>query len=335
MSLLFMDGFDHYSATLPIERKWDPGSTMTQAGQTGRYAGYSMRQANATCNKTLPGNYSTLVVGFAFKVDDWYTTQAFFRFNDGTTEQCNFILNSSGNLVFRRGTTVLATSTYVIPKLLWIYVEFKVTIHNTTGTCEVRFNGFGTPDINATGLNTRAGSNNYANKIVVTYGSNAGSFYYDDLYVCDTGGSAPQNDFLGECKISTMVPDADGATNNFSRSSGVTNFSLVNEAFADTTGYTFSSNPGDIDLYTFGNLPSTVGTIYGVQTNIYNRKDDTGSRDIRPVVRISSTNYEGTTYQVLSDWTFASQIYTLSPATSSPWIKSEIDGAQFGIKIQA
>jgi len=58
-------------------------------------------------------------------------------------------------------------------------------------------------------------------------------------------------------------------------------------------------------------------------------------RSVGPVSRIGGVNYDGTGTVVGSDWTFQRDIKRVSPATSTAWTVSEIDGAEFGVKVTA
>src|SRR5262245_56180486 len=86
-----------------------------------------------------------------------------------------------------------------LPQGQWFYMEMKVTIHDTAGAVVVRIDG--QTVLNLTNQDTRNGGTGFCNSIQFICG-NVGSAYMsynlDDFYICDTAGSAPFNDFLGD-----------------------------------------------------------------------------------------------------------------------------------------
>jgi hypothetical protein len=77
------------------------------------------------------------------------------------------------------------------------------------------------------------------------------------------------------------------------------------------------------------------GSIFGVQVNMVARKDDAGGRTLRSLTRISSTDYEGMSQNIGTDYRDYRQIIEQNPNTSATWTESDINGAEFGYKVQA
>ena len=78
-------------------------------------------------------------------------------------------------------------------------------------------------------------------------------------------------------------------------------------------------------------LPASA-QIVSVSHNIYAQEAGAGSQ-IKPVFRISGTNYEGDTQDLSSGTLQYQKIYDTSPATSSAWSRSEIDALEAGVKL--
>jgi hypothetical protein len=101
--------------------------------------------------------------------------------------------------------------------------------------------------------------------------------------------------------------------------------------------YIQSTTSNDIDTFDMEELVADKGlpsssTIVAVSHNVYAQEAGAGS-EIKPVFRISGTDYEGDA-QTLSSGTLQYQkIYETSPATSSAWSRSEIDGLEAGVKL--
>lgn len=352
MALLFLDGFDHY-ATAEITQKW----TALQNGTTwnsgtinatnGRNSTQSFRVTYANNNST--GGYlrktltavsgTTAIMGFGFKIDALPAAASrtpLVSILDGATEQVSVDINPAGTLSLYRGTaagTLLGTTSSALSINTYYYIELKVVIHGSTGTYEIRLNG--TNVLSGTGANT-AGSGVVqwtGIQIGRNYSGSGGAVIqdYDDLYACDGSGST-NNDFLGPIRVKTIYPDGAGASSDFTPSAG-SNFQNVDEALTDgDTTYNSEGTAGDHDTYTFGAVGVT-GTVRGVQTNLVVRSDGAGSETIRPKIRISTTDYNGTTVGITTSYADSREVFETSPATATAWTVTEIDGAEFGIEL--
>jgi hypothetical protein len=236
-----------------------------------------------------------------------------------------------------RGTlitdTTLGDSGFVPPLTLWFYLEVKVQI-GYPGSFEIKVNG--TVEGTFTGVQTQQTGNAYTNKIgvmgVLTFA--AGQVVFDDMYLINTQDATNNVDYLGEVRVQTMYPDAEGYEDDFLPSTGV-NYQNVNTPVIDyTTGgnFNYSGTVGALDAYTIGTF-TISGTIFAVQENISFRKDDVGNRAINPLMRIASTNYLGSTFPCYSDFTYAGAMWEINPNTGIPWILTDLNAAQFGIKV--
>ena len=158
----------------------------------------------------------------------------------------------------------------------------------------------------------------------------------DDFYMLDQSGSAPLNDFLGDCRIDTIYPSADGTYSDFTPSTGSTHYTLVDEATPNTTDYVSSSTVGNRDSYQFQDIAAlSAQTIYGVQVNAAIVKDDAGARSAATFVRSGSSNSDGAGVGLSTSQTYISQIFTTDPNTGAAWTESAVNAAQFGTVVTA
>ena len=120
----------------------------------------------------------------------------------------------------------------------------------------------------------------------------------DDLYVLDTSGSAPLNDFIGDCTVSCIKPQTgDGSNTGLTTSTGTDHGALVDEFPHDTdTTYNVGSSAGLKDTYNFGNL-SINKSVYAVEASARVRKT-AGTPTAALVTRLGGTDYDGTTQSV-------------------------------------
>lgn len=373
MACLYLDSVEQY-ATADISDKWtgstvgsfavsQPTLAVSANGRTGtnslRFAygatTTSQAAARAFVQKTLTPADATCITGFAFRTSAAPAAKfPICSIYDGlaSAEQVTLVLNTDMTLALYRGAgngTLLGTTSQALSVNAYHYIELKVTISDAAGAYEIRLDGVSR--LSASSVDTQATANASWNNVRYGYsaqcatasnssligaGGGGSNWDYDDLYVCDgSGGSL--DDFLGDLKIYAVLPNADGGNNDFTLSTGVTHSTLVDDSTPnDDTDYVSSSTVGHRDSWNFTNLPSTVGTIVAVQVNLQARKDDAGTRKIVEVVRISSTNYDGATEATLTTG-YLDHYFVLptNPATTAAWTKSDVDGAEFGVKITA
>jgi hypothetical protein len=143
-------------------------------------------------SRTMPANYSRVIVGYAFMSNLNSTAQGLF-ICDGSPGQVFIGVDNGGRVIFN-GSANLFTSGVKVQQNTRHYLEVDVTIHNTAGAYKVWLDGVLLGS--ATGVNTRAGtSNNYCNRLVMTNGT-TGLWAFDDMYWRDntTGTALPFGD---------------------------------------------------------------------------------------------------------------------------------------------
>jgi hypothetical protein len=325
MAVVLIEGFDHLTAAEMTAKGWSQVLSMV----TGRFGGQATStNSNALTTKALPSTYSTLFVGFAFQMSA-VGTQTFWAIMAGATSTLQLQLDGSNHIVVKNSSgTTIATGTTVLNTATWYFIEIKLVVNGASGSVIVNLNGvaeitvttgnFGSTNVDHIGYSRPSG----------TTGQTAS---FDDIYCVDTTGSSPRNTFLGDVRVATIYPTADGAHTAWTPNSGTTHFTQVDEVQADgDTTYVSDSTPGDIDSYTFGDI-DTGATVYGVQTNLYARKDDANTRQIAPVIRQSGSDNVGTTVTLSSSYVDYTQIYNQDP-TSSDWTPTTVNADEFGVK---
>jgi hypothetical protein len=341
MALRFIDGFDHYTIPAQIPLKYssynDSGSSIGITTMTGRRSGSTallFRTSSDFIGMTFDPQ-STWIVGFALYMLSTETTEL-LRFTDiDGTVQAAVSIGNDGTIRVYRGTvssgTLLATSTSSLPILGWNFVEVKLTIADSGGNFEVRVNE--STWINFTGDTKQSSTQTTAVRVQLWgRGSDNG---IDDLYICDGTGSA-NNTFLGDVRVDTVRPTGVGNYSEFSKQGSASNWDNLDDTALDSDStYNYSNTVGHRDALDCGNLPSITGSIFGVQLNMAARKDDAGGRTIRSLTRVSSTDYEGSSQNVGTDYRVYRQLLEQNPNTTAAWTESEINTAEFGYKVQA
>ncbi len=353
MTLRFMDSFDHYD-TAHILRKWNAigGATPAISTANPRNGTQHLRVTDDDdyLSKTLD-DQASWIVGFGFQIDalpDANSIGILGFMDTGTIFQAQLLLNNDGTLeVIRGGVVGNATSrstvtggksSLSISGGTYYFIEMKVTVADSigAGTCVVKVNGTTYITV-ATGQDLKTTANATANQIFIgSMGGDNRTTDHDDLYICDGTGSAPQNDFLGDCRVEALFPDGEGAVNQFTGSDADTtnNHLHVDETSPDDdTTYVENATAGNQDLYTFGDLSAAPGTIFGVQSNIMAKKDDAGSRSAMALTRSGSTIYDGDT-NALTEGSYEvhRHIDEQDPDTAAAWTEAGVNAAQFGVE---
>ncbi len=334
MALRFIDGFEHYAIPSQITLKWNGINNIAISSATGRRSGTKallLGSASDYVSLTLD-NQTTWIVGMALYIYGNETSDI-VRFTDSADSvQATVVIGNDGTIrLYRGSSTLLASSTLSLNIGVWNYIEIKLTIADSGGLFEARVNE--TAWVTYTGDTKSSSTLATANKISL-YGR-GNDIAFDDVYICDTTGSA-NNDYLGDCRVDTILPNGVGNYTDFAALGSVTNWENVDETSIDSdTSYNYSNTVGAKDTFAFTNVPSITGTIFGVQANIAAKKDDAGSRVVRAVTRIGGADYESANLPLPSDYVFSRTLWQQNPAISAAWTEAAINGAEFGYKIQS
>jgi hypothetical protein len=336
MALRFIDGFDHYAAA-DITQKWPQSATGTQilsgAARTGGF-GCRLNGGNQPIVKTIDSQ-ATWIVGFAYRAEVAQPIDnPIIQFKDTiSTLHVDLRINAAGHFYFtRNGTQLGSVWTYTFPVNQYIYIEVKVTISDTVGVAVLKINGV--TDINLSSQDTRNAGNSTADTIYLGGASNSGSSLdYDDVYICDgTGGS--NNDFLGDCKVETLVPTGAGNSTQWTPSTG-SNWQNVDDAAPNgDTDYNSDGTVSDKDTYAMSNLATTSGTVFGVQEIWSGKKDDAGSRSVHGVVRSGSSESNGADISLNTSYVQRQDMFETKPGGGA-WSISDVNAMEAGVAVAA
>lgn len=336
MALLFCDGFDHYASADGIKKyTWAAGTIQSTSGRRGGGA-YNANGNQTYALRTIPAS-SSLIVGAAYK---WAVNAAavpIFTLFSSNSAQVAVCRNVDGTLSIKRGDgvsgTVLGTTAAAYLTSTWYYIEFKVTISDSisTGTCELMVNGASALTLSA-GADTKALSGSTANQVSIGIpGTNHFSdHWFDDFYICDTTGST-NNNFLGDVRVDTLLPSADGTYTGLTPSTGTSHFATVDDTTLSTTDYNASSTVNAKDTYALTDLASSTGTIFGVQVCNAMTKDDAGTRAAANLIRSGSTDAQGAAlYLAAGSTIYNVSVHETNPATSAAWTDTAVNALEAG-----
>jgi hypothetical protein len=156
---------------------------------------------------------------------------------------------------------------------------------------------------------------------------------YDDLYVADDSDGAG---FLGDVCVQTLYPDGVGTYSEWTPVGAAANYQCVDEVQPDfTTTEITTETVGARDLYTFQDLDLPGGaSVYACQLNALARKNDSGTRQIKPLIRQGGVDYEGPTLTLAADWDYRSWMLDTDPSGTA-WTELNVDGDEYGVKLEA
>lgn len=247
----------------------------------------------------------------------------------------------------------------VVEERTWYHIEAKwVFDEGTGGSMELRVNE--TPVINQTGIKTfKSGGDSEGNYSITQIEFSKGlhnTFYMDDLFILDGEGSVANN-FIGDCRVDTLYPNANGDYLNFDpfpdSNSNYENVMPMHWdwwSYADhstlrgyygmwsATGLDFSeyneSEDPNRECYHLETIPALDKPIYGIQSNSVFRKTDAGRKQVEQFIRVGGTDYDS---GILIDVPDFSKVYyspvTVNPDSAVAWTEADINALQSGIQI--
>lgn len=343
MALLFIDSCgDHYS-TAQINRKWDSNVSGQVLAGTGRRSTNCLDIAPTvgvvrSYTKLLGSSIQTLIVGCAINITGFNAgTMQIFQLVDSATLQVDLRLDATGHPQVTRNGTVLGTSTYVFNLGIEHYIELKCKIDDSVGTYEVHVDGVQV--LVGSSADTKNTANATADRVVFgPFGSGSTGVVgarIDDIYICDSSGSA-NNDFLGDIRVDAVLPSGDGSNSGLTTSTGSAHAALVDETPAtDDTDYNQSASVGNKDTYAFTDITHTPSAIFGAQVCLQAKKDDAGARSICAVTRSGGSDFDGSAQVLSTSYAVFRTMLELDPNTSAAWTKTNLNAAEFGMKVQA
>jgi hypothetical protein len=277
----------------------------------------------------------TYTIGFAVQPTGIPRAGALSRTYSAGTVQNDIRVTGAGEIAIYRGSsTLLGTSSGAgLTQDIWSYIEVTINLHASTGTIDVWVNGVNV--LSDTGLNTQGGSAFI--DLIAVRGDTVYRPVFDDVYVLDDSGT-DNTSRLGEVYVETLVPDADGNVNAWTRVGGGTNnWEAVDDMAPpdDDTTYVHSATATDQDLFGMAALTSGVGTVFAVEASALVRKEDAGFREIRLQARSNVTEAEsGNISFSANEYRYINHIFENDPNGAIDWTEASVNAAEFGIVLE-
>lgn len=309
--LRWMDGFEHYGTTethmtegVGGAAAWSEVDNSFALSTTNPATGtYHIRLTDDT---TTPDNMRRAYgqasqvsgIGYRMSVDDLpgvegYDSSDFqlvlVDFRDvSNVNNCRVSLGTDGSVYFCRGNTLVERSDPCIAAGGYHHFEAKTKIDNSTGYGEVRVNEVTV--LNATGRDTQNTANDATAQVSVrlqatSLGHVGFNFMdIDDFFAWDDDASDLENtviDFVGDKGCYYLPTNGDTAEADFTKSTGVTGYNLLDELTPDDTDYVADTTGAARSIFAVAALPGNVAEVIAMMPVIRARKEESGTVALR------------------------------------------------------
>lgn len=339
MTLLHIEGFDDSIASgaagLP------PGWTTTNFTFNTTYSRFGVGMGvtqNGGAYFPLPAAQTELIVGISVKINSASsigTANDYFFGYGNTNDNTQLVVAPwhGGGICVRRGNgagAVVAQTTDVGIRLGGTYyIEMKAKLSDTVGSAVVRVNEVEV--INATNVDTKE-TTGADDNITVIFIDSANRYYFDDLYIANTSGTAPYNDFLGDVRVYSFLPNANGTFSQGlgSDANSTDNYLLVDENPAVATDYV-DLGTGEKDTYGFPDATfNDAATVLAVQTTSHLLKTDAGTITAQNVALLGANESLSSVISPSASMVPYHTIFDQKPGGGN-WTKTDLNAAEFGV----
>lgn len=347
MALLWMDGFDHYGGNISnmLNGVWaqTTGSLSTVNPRTGTH--HFLRSGSSVLRRVLGGAKTTVGFGAAYYLTELPSENdevGLLTMSDASNlQQISFGIQSTGTMTVVRGgttgvngTVIHTTATPVVVAEAYQHIEFRVGVHSTNGSVEVRVNGVTV--INLVDVDTNpTGAGEVSQLSLAKYGPSSSNTttHMDDVFAWDDTGTT-NNDFLGDRRVRTIYPDSDTATAEWSIVGAVNGFDAINQTGpdGDTTYIEADTNVPVTSEFGLQDLPASTGAIAAVQTYIMQRKTEAGDGNTQTSLISGASVADGADRPITEVYTYGQDVFETDPDTGSAWTKAGVDAAKLRLR---
>lgn len=344
MTLIFADGFDLYADRNDVFKTGWAALDVSLGFSTsdGRFGGGCLvgnTASSIVCPVLLPLG-STVIVCFAYYFNNLSNTGATFRAvvsgrTQGNTSLFSVESNNVGTLrVFGQSGVQIGTDvSSVFSNQTWHWVEVKAVVGttNSDGAIEVRVDG--NTVYSQTGIDTFNNANSVLDHLYFA-GRAGGGIRIDDVIIMDGTGST-MNDYLGDTRIDTLIPNSNGSLTDWAASSG-SQYQCVDDVLGganDNTDYVSIASTGKLDLQ-MSNIVGNPAVIHAVQTRARASKLNVGTRTFRTNLLSGAAVENGpvTGIGIGYSW-MRNGIFHQDPNGNIPWSKAAVDALQVQLEM--
>ena len=336
--LLWIDGFDHYGGDVVrlrdgVYSEVNGAQLVTAGARTGsRCVSITVAQNNSGLRRVLPETVPVVGVGFAFNINKLPTDSISLALcqilDENNVPAATINVMPTGAIQLRAGgytSTVTAQSAaeVVMPGS---YQHFECELGD--GTCEVRINGVTVLNSVATGV-----TNDYAQVVLggclgfPKTGAGTLTMLLDDAFARD-GSGALNNSWIGDQKVYTRMPDEDGPEQEWTPSTGATAWEILDNVPPLDAQYINATAAGERTSVGFASFPAEIISISGVYTASRVWKSDAGNAKVTVDMISGASETAHPDHPISTAPRWYGDMFETNPATSLPWLVTDINAAQ-------
>jgi len=281
-----------------------------------------------------PDEDDFLVIAYDVKAEENQRDVAFRGDGNTVTHLTLRYENSTDNWKVYRGTgagTLLGTSSGTHANLETKFLEFKFTIHDTTGIIQIWLDKVLV--LNLTGQDTKNGG---TDAFIDTIVGISGSYQIDNLQIINGLGDAP-TDRVGPVFVRHSLGNANGNASQWDGSDGnqTDNYLLFDDPAGTNDGdttYIETSVASEKDQVGHPDIAETPVTVVAVDAIHISKDTLAGGNTMRQNTRISAVDYNGSTDTLTASYAAYGKVWSVSPATAVAWTRAEYNGSEFGLE---
>lgn len=336
--LLWIDGFDHYGANVArlrdgVYAEVNYVTLVAVNARTGpRCASISAGQNDSGMRRVFPATTTVAGVGFAFNINQLPTDSTSLALcqilDENNALVATLMVMPTGAVQLRRGgrtgTVVTQSAAEVVLPGSWQHFECEFG----PGTCEVRING-------VTVLNTAASTvvGGFAQVMLggcygyPKMGAIAVTMLLDDVFARNAEGSV-NNSWIGDQKVYTRMPDEDGPEQDWTPSVGAEAWPILDNVPPDDAAYLNATAAGERVSVGFAAFPDEIVAISGVYTASRVWKTDAGNAKVAVDMIVGASETAQPDHPLSTAPRWYGDMFEVNPATTLPWLISDLNTAQ-------
>ncbi len=137
---------------------------------------------------------------------------------------------------------------------------------------------------------------------------------------------------VGELQCIALVPNADTAEADFTKSTGVDGFALIDELDASDVDYIQAPVVGDRSDFDLTDLDAEITFIAGLFTHTRIFKSDAGGCGIQASMVSSGSVVAGKDRNVTTLGTFWHDVFEKDPSTDTRWTRTGVNAARIRLE---
>lgn len=228
--------------------------------------------------------------------------------------------NSTLTLYYYNGASFVSTGSVVVPLAgAKQVVDIHAVVNTASGSVVIYLSG--TERVNSGTIDLSGATNLQKFRLFGTSFGTARFFNWSQLIVADEST-------IG---MRLMTLYASGAGSDSAWGSG--SYASIDEIVYDDADLISSASANQVSTFAATLQAAVTGyTVRAIAVTARAKRDASGPQNLQLALRVSGTNYFSSTLALTLGYGAIVNVWNTSPATSSPWITSELTNIQFGVK---